>query len=322
MKKNLLTQLEVQNSVYPYENYELKGELFFLENDELYAVFYEAFAPLKIIPLTKDLQIKELFIKGQLYGENKDGQIERIESESNLREYKKKAAYIIAEKSITTIKKEKNYNYLFPDKKVTSEYNLNNFGKALYTELAKWDFSSFGEILEFCRTWGLPTGVTISSLEEKTARENINIIWMNIDDFFKKVKEYQKLFSYFKALNTNDFSNLPTDPKEGEHIKAHSRRILTEEIHEKAFKFKLKGQEGCLIHISVFDDLFEAAYFYLSLSINSSAEMKPCKNCGHLFEVSHRRQKFCPVLPGRKRSSCEMAYNNRLKKEKRQKGEI
>lgn len=44
--------------------------------------------------------------------------------------------------------------------------------------------------------------------------------------------------------------------------------------------------------------------------------------CEHIFEVTYKRQRFCPPLPNKKRSSCEMAYNNRLKKERKLKGEI
>ncbi|WP_461611924.1 hypothetical protein [Cytobacillus kochii] len=279
----------------------------------------EGFAPKKIIPLSKDVSIS---FEGHLYGENAKGQIKRIETEYELKDYKNKAAYLVAKNAVTNFHKDY-LKKLFPDKKVTSEYNLNVFGRTLYTEFAKWDFSSFQELINFCKTWGLPTGVTVSVLETKIPENDINIIWMSLDDFYTKVYEYQRIFSYFKALNTNDFSKLPTTPKKRENIKAHAARILIEEIEKKSlFSYKIKIQEDITTPISIFSDLFEAAYFYLNLSINSSAEMRICENCRNLFEVTHQRQRFCAVLPGRKRSSCEMAYNNRLKKEKKQKGEI
>ncbi|MDM5310351.1 hypothetical protein [Peribacillus frigoritolerans] len=323
MKKNFLTEMNIDNSIYVYEDYELQGELFFVQNN-MDAIFYEGGAPRKIIPLHKDMPIKDLLFKGVPYGENTNGQIERIDHENDHKKYKIKAAYLVAKKAITSLQKENQIKLLFPDKKVTTEYNLNSFGKTLYTELAKWDFSSFHEIINFCETWGIPTGVTLSDLQEKLPVNDINIIWMSLENFYTKIHEYHKFFSYFKALNTNDFSKLPTTPKKGEHIIVHARRMLDAEIEKKSlFSYKITRKEDIPTPISVFKDLFDAAYFYLTLSIYSQAEMRLCEYCGHLFEVTHQRQRFCSVLPGRKRSSCEMAYNNRLKKEKRlkQRGE-
>ncbi|KAB2494246.1 hypothetical protein [Priestia endophytica] len=316
MKKNFLSELKVDNSFYIYGNYELKEDLFFSENN-MSAILYEGYAPTKVIPLTKDLPIKDLFIKSPMYGENINGQIERIGSQNEQKKYKNKAAYLVAPKTITSLEKKDYLKNLFPNTKVTTEYSLDKFGKTLYTELAKVDFSNFTNLIDFCKTWGLPTGVTVSVLEKRIPVSDINIIWMSLDDFYTKLHEYQRVFSYFKALNTNNLSKLPTVPKEGEHIKDHASRMLEKEMKEKSlFSFKIEGKTP----FSVFADLFEAAYFYLKLSIESNAEMSLCENCGHLFEVTHQRRRFCSVLPGRKRSSCEMAYNNRLKKEKKQKG--
>ncbi|MEK4067584.1 hypothetical protein [Peribacillus sp. FSL R5-0717] len=319
MKKNFLTEMKVDNPFYVYQDYEIKEELSFSENN-MNAIPYEGFAPKKIIPLPTDVPIN---FNGHLYGENTNGQIERIDTECELKNYKYKAAYLVAKKAVTIIEKEDYLGKLFPDKKVTNEYNLNAFGRTLYTEFAKWDFNCFQDLINFCRTWGLPTGVTISFLEKKIPENDINIIWMSIEDFYTKIHEYQRIFSYFKALNTNDFSKLPTAPKKRENIKVHAQRMLIKEIEKKSlFSYKIKRQQDIPTPISIFRDLFEAAYFYLNLSINSSTEMRLCENCGQLFEVTHQRQRFCSVLPGRKRSSCEMAFNNRLKKEKKQKGEI
>lgn len=142
---------------------------------------------------------------------------------------------------------------------------------------------------------------------------------MAIHDFYAKIHEYQKVFAYFNAINTNNFSKLPTESKKGESAKVHAKRMLDKEIQEKSlFLFKLKNGESRQTPITIFNDLFEAAYFFLNLSKNTLAEMKICDNCGHLFEVTHKRQRFCSALSGRKRLSCEMAYNNRLKKKKRE----
>lgn len=320
LKKNFITEMHVQNQFYVYRDYEFQGGAYFSDND-MNAIIYEGFAAKKIFPLTDDLFIKDLFFKGQHYGENQEGGIERIEQKKELNKYQNNAAYIVAKDAITTLRKEEYIEkLLFQKKRVSSDFKLDSFGKTLYTELGKWDFNSFQQIISFCETWGLPTGVTISDLEKKTPEIDINIIWMSLEDFYTKIYEYQRIFSYFKALNTNDFSKLPTTPKKGEQIKVHALKMFDREIEEKSlFHFKMQDRTP----ISVFKDLFEAAYFYLTLSRNISAEMRTCEYCGHLFEVTHQRQRFCSVLPGRKRSSCEMAFNNRLKKEKKliQRGE-
>ncbi|WP_338449316.1 hypothetical protein R4Z09_24530 [Niallia oryzisoli] len=319
MKKNFLSELKVDNSFFVYNDYELKDDLFFSDSD-MWAITFEGYAPIKVIPLTEDLPIKDFFIKSPIYGENVNGQIERIEPQNDQKKYKIKAAFLVASKTITNSLGSKEYfkDLLFPDKEWSHEYKLDKFGKTLYTELAKMDFSNFTNLIYFCKTWGLPTGVTLSVLENKKPVNDINIIWMSLNDFYIKLHEYQRIFSYFNALMTNNYSKLPTNPKKGEHIKVHSSRMLQKEMKEKSvFSFRIDGQTP----FSVFTDLFEAAYFYLNLSIENNAQMRICENCGHLFEVAHQRQRFCSVLPGRRRSSCEMAYNNRLKKEKKEKGE-
>ncbi|KSU79742.1 hypothetical protein AS030_21040 [Fictibacillus enclensis] len=269
-----------------------------------------------IIPLLKD---HTFFNSKALYGENKNGLIEKINAEDNLKVFKNKASFIVAKKAVSKLKTTEDFNkQIFSNGLLTTEYDLKSYGRTLYTELAKNPFSTFSDIMNFCNTWGLPTGITQSILEEKPQKVDINIMWMSLQDFFHEVHQFQKVFSYLKALLTDDYSTLPTAPRKGEFVDDHARRMLHEKTEEKSlFSYKMKSN----IPITVFMDLFDAAYFYLNLFMENKAEMKICENYGHPFEVTHQRQRFCSALPGRKRSSCEMAYNNRLKKEKRKKGD-
>ncbi|WP_453992382.1 hypothetical protein [Bacillus nitroreducens] len=65
-----------------------------------------------------------------------------------------------------------------------------------------------------------------------------------------------------------------------------------------------------------FDDLLEVAFFQLSEAVTHRVKFRRCAHCRSLFEVTHEGRKFCPPLPGRKRSTCENTYNQRLKRER------
>ncbi|RFB41297.1 hypothetical protein DZB86_10815 [Bacillus sp. RC] len=317
MKKNFLSEIKVENSLYVYNEYSFEQDSSFLE-EKVTFFLYDGYAPTKVIP--PSLPLKNSFFNAPLYGENEKGEVEKIDSESKSnkqKEYKKTAAYLVSQKAVTTWNSENMLEHYFPSEQITKKYDLSSFGKTLYTELAKWNFSSFQELVTFCDIWGLPTGVNSSEFSVTT--NDVNILWMPLEAFYRKLDDYQKTFSYFKALHINDFSELVKFPSNDiKSIRENARSTLIEKIGEKnIFSYKLTTNNNIVTPISMFNDLFEAAYFFLTFSIYSNAEMRICENCGHLYEVTHKRQRFCSVLPGRKRSSCEMAYNNRLKKEKK-----
>ncbi|MEH7569276.1 hypothetical protein [Priestia megaterium] len=316
MKKSFLSEIKVENSLYVYNEYNLEQDSSFLEGNVTFFL-YDGYAPSKVIP--PSLPLKDSFFDAPLYVENEKGELEKMgsQSKSNKQRECKNAAYIVSQKAVTTLNSENMMEHYFSSEQITKKYDLSNFGRTLYTELAKWNFSSFQELLTFCDIWGLPTGVNISELSVNS--NDVNILWMPLEEFYRKLDDYQKTFSIFKSLHTNDFSELEIPPSHSrKSIRENARLTLIEKIGEKnIFSYKLTTNNNIVTPISIFKDLFEAAYFFLTLSIYSNAEIRTCANCGHLFEVTHKRQRFCAVLPGRKRSSCEMAYNNRLKKEKK-----
>lgn len=77
-----------------------------------------------------------------------------------------------------------------------------------------------------------------------------------------------------------------------------------------------------------FSNLFEAAYYQLSKAMVNNTELKRCEFCKSLFQPEHGHQKFCsPRLPNqskskhKKRSSCENAHNQKLKRQRRKQTE-
>ncbi|MES1049162.1 hypothetical protein FOA24_06805 [Bacillus thuringiensis] len=64
-------------------------------------------------------------------------------------------------------------------------------------------------------------------------------------------------------------------------------------------------------------NLFEVAAYQLTEAILNNKTLGTCQHCDNWFEVRHKNQKFCPPLPGRKRSTCESTYNQRLRRKRK-----
>lgn len=65
-------------------------------------------------------------------------------------------------------------------------------------------------------------------------------------------------------------------------------------------------------------NLFELAYFQMYIALIESIDFKKCDYCHSYFQIGHKRQRFCPPLPLRKRSSCEMAHHREMKKKQKE----
>jgi hypothetical protein len=77
--------------------------------------------------------------------------------------------------------------------------------------------------------------------------------------------------------------------------------------------------DGKIVPAMKFNNLLEVAGYQLKQAIFKDQKLELCENCGALFEPRHASQKFCSPLPGRKRSTCENTYNQRLKRMRRNK---
>ncbi|NQW98336.1 hypothetical protein HPY21_15460 [Bacillus stratosphericus] len=77
--------------------------------------------------------------------------------------------------------------------------------------------------------------------------------------------------------------------------------------------------DGKIVPAMRFNNPLEVAGYQLKQAIFKDQKLELCENCGALFEPRHASQKFCSPLPGRKRSTCENTYNQRLKRMRKKK---
>lgn len=77
--------------------------------------------------------------------------------------------------------------------------------------------------------------------------------------------------------------------------------------------------DGKIVPAMKFNNPLEIAGYQLKQAIFKDQKLELCENCGALFEPRHASQKFCSPLPGRKRSTCENTFNQRLKRMRKNK---
>lgn len=229
-------------------------------------------------------------------------------------------------------------------------YNLFDF-QGLYTELAKIEPFNFKDINHFSKSFGLPTGEfgiggsTYNVLLQATNFMELNLKLMNFRLVFEAFQNFvtQDIESIrnrmikenearLKFLIYDDKSN-NVFPDYESKIKSAKNRIESLKKAKKDYLLKLESKnlssftlnkhiestseehlryhDGFFILERNFFSLFEFAYFQIARALSSRATLKKCEFCNHVFEETNEKMRFCPALPSRKRSSCEMAYNNR-----------
>lgn len=310
MENFSLNHLNLNSKFHVYDNYEFKKDDSFLTNDfyirdgSIFGKYHEWH--------TREF-IPNNFYNAPLYVESENGEV-KLQKDKNKKGY----AYLIAKNIFLDAKSDNDVFEFLSLKDSMNAYDFEAYGKAFYTALAKNNFSSFNGLLSFVKTWGLLTGISASYFPTAGIYTDLNILFMKLETLYSKIEDYQRIFGLFEALVKDDFSNVssPWNPEAPQKMDAEIR--LNTEMEEKGlFSFRLKPKDESVLSMAVFNDMFEFAYFFLASAIYNGAEMRKCENCGHLFEVTHQRQRFCPVTPGKKRSSCEMAYNNKRKKRKK-----
>ncbi|MBT2729202.1 hypothetical protein J7E63_20095 [Bacillus sp. ISL-75] len=208
---------------------------------------------------------------------------------------------------------------------ISNKYKLQD-AHSLYTEIAKLEVFDFESLLRFSRHFGLPTGIMDDmGFEFILDGDCIFFPFSSVSVLNKKIAIYKQNFEWFKIIQTNNIPkirsllpkpNLNDDEDVIEIAKKHLADLLSR-LDTFHFSTYLDYQNGSYNPGAWFSDLFNFAYFQLAKALSNNVEVRECEYCGHIFEVTHKRQRYCPALPNRKRSSCEMAYNNRLKKEKK-----
>ncbi|WP_066057296.1 hypothetical protein [Robertmurraya korlensis] len=215
--------------------------------------------------------------------------------------------------------------------KIPKTYNLQD-AHSLYTELAKLDVFDIKSLMRFSKHFGMPSGIEDDrGFDVVLYGDNIFFPFSSISVLNKKIAIYKHDFEWFKMIQTKNVPKIRTllpkiytsnnDESVLDQAKHHVVDLLSRlDAYNPNTYFEYSN--GTYNQGFWFDDLFSFAYFQLARALVNDVEVRECDNCGYIFEVTHQRQRFCPPVPNRKRSSCEMAYNNRLKKEKKLKGEV
>ncbi|PGA16240.1 hypothetical protein COL65_20330 [Priestia aryabhattai] len=265
----------------------------------------------------------------------------KILEKNNLKE--KESNQIEEDKDYYEMKSESPFNEssilgVTPDamQNLSKKYKLQE-ASSLYTELAKLEVFDFNSLLRFSKHFGMPSGLMDDiGFDIELDGNCLFFPFTSISVLNKKIAIYKQDFEWFKVIQTKNATKIRSMIPESDLIlinnvdeneavvnyAKHHLTLLLGRLDAFNVSMHVEFQNGSFVPGVWFSDLFNFAYFQIAKALSNNVEVRECDNCGYIFEVTHKRQRFCPPLPHRKRSSCEMAYNNRLKREKKLKGEI
>ena len=214
----------------------------------------------------------------------------------------------------------------------------------LATELLKVDLSSEESIFKFVNDYGIPIlispdfrglnrsyndfdfeldvltfyafGQYLSDLKRITE------IWKAIGDNNKEVLGYH-VDRFKKFANEHKEFNLEWQKVMNKDDTTIVKSLLAMELNQLADwipGFQLSGNQ--MIPSIVFTNLFQVALWQLSNEIIKENYFETCQNCGHVFLPQHGHQKFCPPRIGRKISTCQNTYNQRMKRKQKRAREL
>lgn len=164
--------------------------------------------------------------------------------------------------------------------------------------------------------------VKLQNFEELQIKEN-----QAAEDFYKLAKEMAEDIAKKTGVILPEFPDLETGmgnlkkhrimSSDNENLLLRYKERLASFLGsgKRILKIQLDFDDGRFVPKIHFYDLFEFAHFQMISALINEAELRECEHCGHVFEVTYEGRRFCPPLPFRKRSSCEMAYNNKRRKE-------
>lgn len=198
--------------------------------------------------------------------------------------------------------------YINTNSSAIKSYDINKEGKSLFTELAKISPENMHDILKFVKIWGLPEGL-ISNFGEKFNFQSDDVnIWASATmNIVKKILAYENIFDIFKSIVMDEL-----DSRNYKYAFSQLIDSLNGEFHLELSL--VNDYEENLRPKTKFRNLFDIAYFQIINAIVLKSKFRRCKYCGHIFQIYNVGMQFCPPLPFRNRSSCEMAYNNRMKR--------
>lgn len=214
----------------------------------------------------------------------------------------------------------------------------------LYTELAKVEPFDTNSIIKFSKTFGLPTGVRDYPIRCNSPNLSIvpiaNYFGLNQDliiyrEAFHLIQRYiRKDINEIRKVRINEYKRVLDSQEDNRIIELFQSKInrfktLDEKVIlayelDEIWIFYTELERQNFFESSMYENdknhhirriypnnLFGAAYLQLYGALLDKVELKKCKQCQHYFEASSGKMNFCPPLPFRKRSSCEMAFNNK-----------
>lgn len=174
---------------------------------------------------------------------------------------------------------------------------------SLFTELYKVEpFKEKGveSLLNFSRIYGLPADDHVS-LNQKSTIIHDSIDWLTIN---LKLMEYRKIMKEFiKYYETKE-------------VKIREKLIDRLQSRIKHIQCTIEKTEDEVVFVMVYEDLFQIAYYQITEALINKSEFRKCSFCKNYFHPTDDRMKYCPALPLRKRSSCEMRHYNQMRNEK------
>ncbi|GGM39504.1 hypothetical protein GCM10011351_27080 [Paraliobacillus quinghaiensis] len=212
------------------------------------------------------------------------------------------------------------------------QYYLMQSGESIFTELAKVVPFNDIDLVKFSKNFGLPTGYKESGLFE--TERSIEFISSPTLYIHLRLLEFKDIFNLFVAIKTKEpnlikllFSNhgdrkgidIPENEFDEEEMYIALKSDIATELNHILINygnnsFEFNVQTGKFSETEKIEDLFHFGYIQMKQSLINETELRKCEYCGHYFEVNHGKQRFCPPLPFRKRSSCETAYNREKNK--------
>lgn len=242
------------------------------------------------------------------------------------------------------LKKYYNIEKVNKDSKIIGRISSNNDDKkwfllneaaGLFTELAKVNPFSEKDLLNFIKNFGLPTGYNEIEIGTEIVKNSppIMIQFVNYSSLCNSILYYKSLFEIFKYIVTEDIDSilrrdklLHSDFKKKNFYNSNDKLdILNSEKDyfymqlnkQNILNFKFvrdftdENESKVILH---HENLIDFAFFQMFKALNNNSRFRICQNCNEIFEVTHEKMRFCPPLPFRKRSSCEMAYRNKQRK--------
>lgn len=211
--------------------------------------------------------------------------------------------------------------------------------KGIYTELAKIEPFNIHDIIKFSNVFGLPTGILELTNQNYSGEYPITLQSVNYTELNSQLMKYKSLFDVFKDIKTEDIEGIKQKNidfldmfikhrPEMSLIINIDRAFYSEESDEDIleqtklefidlinvnhfFKGRLDYRDNTYFMESKFRDLFEYSYFQMSQALLNKSELKKCRNCGHLFEVTVNNTEFCPSLSFSEESQCKIEFENK-----------